>query len=674
MIILSRFPRLPFAKLRFSRAHLRLVLPLCAATFFAGGVLLAPVANAQPVASPGGDYRLGVGDTLGITVSNHPDLDTELVVRPDGKITLPRVGDIVAAGKTTTRLAAEIERILARTLNNARVRVIVKTTIIQQLSISGAVRAPGQFPYKPGFRVLDVIGRAGGLATTATRIKGRIIRQGKEISFDVARANANPASSANIPVLADDVIFLDAQDFVKQLTVTGSVTSPGSYDFAEGVTVASLLAEAGGVKPDAALKSASVLRDNKTIPIDLSEIASGNVGPNSPLTKFQLQLGDVLTVPENRDRIGVTGEITNPSFYALPENPAEATLLRALSLAGGPKDDADLSRVSVTRRVNNEQQVFTVDAAAIQRGEAPDNTILQPDDILFVPKRDKNVTIGGAVVRPGPYAIDDNETLISALAKAGDPLKEASLRKVSVVRDGKQIPIDLYPIFVEGALDPEVAGFRLQGGDVIRVPSTSALITVSGAVAKPGSYDLTDDLSVVSLLAQAGNGTDKADLSNAYVNRKGVSIPLDLNVFLSGDTSQPSLTGFRLKPGDTLVVPTNEIFYAVLGEVNTPGKSPFPTNTNSISVFRAIINAGGPISNSADLKNAGVLRDVNGEITVVPVDLNKILKPQKNDDPNQINNVILQPGDALYVPAKGKGGFQIRDALAAASLFNIITR
>ena len=674
MIYFSRSPLCAPLKRCFSPARLRLVLPLCAATVFGAGFVVAPAAHAQTASVPGGDYRLGVGDSLQITVSNHPDVDSELVVRPDGKITLPRAGEIVAAGKTTTRLAAEIERILARTLNNARVRIIVKTTVVQQLSISGAVRAPGQFPFKPGLRVIDVIGRAGGLTTKATRIRGRIIRQGKEIPFDVDRADSNPASAANIPVRADDVIFLDAQDFAKQITVTGSINAPGSYDYDEGLTVAGLLAQAGGVKPDAALKSASILRDNQTIPFDLSEIGSGRVSANSPLTTFRLKLGDVLTVPENRDRIGVTGEIANPSFYPLSENPGETTVLRALSLAGGPKEGADLSRVTLTRRVNGEQQVSTVDAAAIQRGEAPDNTILRPDDILFVPKRNKSVTIGGAVARPGSYPIEDNETLISALAKAGDPLKEASLRRVSVVRDGKQIPIDLRPIFVEGALDPAVAGFRLQSGDVIRVPDTSAQVTVSGAVAKPGVYALSDDLSVVSLLAQAGNGADNAALGKAYVERKGVAIPLDLNVFLRGDTSQPSLTGFRLQPGDTLVVPTNKVFYAVLGQVNNPGTFAYPENSNDATVLNALFKAGGPSStvgdNGANLKEARIVRVVNGQVTPLPVDLRVLLGDKKNATSQ---NFVLQPNDLLYIPSKGRG-FRLTDVLAPALALNTLSR
>lgn len=657
------------AKLRLPLARFGLLLPLCAATVCGAG-LLTPVAVAQTAARPG-DYRLSVGDSLQISVTNHPDVDSEVVVRPDGRITVPRAGEVVASGKTASRLASEIERLLARTLNNARVRVIVKEAALQQMSVSGAVKAPGPYPFKAGLRVMDLIGRAGGLTSKATRIKGRVIRQGKEIPFDVNKADSNPASASNVALRADDIVFLDAQDYSKQLTVTGNVNKPGSYDLDEGLTVAGLLAQAGGVKSDAALRNAYILRDNQTIPLDLRGFESGRVSPNSPLSTFRFERGDVLTVPENRDRIGVTGEVKNPSFYSLPEDPAEATVLRVLALAGGPQEDADLSKVTLTRVVDGEQQITPINVAAIQRGEAADSIVLLPDDNVFVPKRDKNVTIGGAVARPGSYPMDDKETLISALAKAGDPTKTASLRKVSIFRDGKQIPIDLRPVFVEGAFDPEVAGFRLQSGDVIRVPDISSAVTISGAVTKPGVYDLTDDLTVISLLAQAGNGTDEAALSKAYVSRQGVTIPLDLTVFLSGTNDRPSLTGFRLKPGDTLVVPKNEVFYAVLGRVNNPGKFGYPDNPSQATVLNALFQAEGPISTrgegGADLKDSRIVRVVGGQITPIPVDLQALLSDKKNAN---AQNMVLQPGDVLYIPAKGRG-FQLPDLLGAAGVFNI---
>ena len=622
----------------------------------------ATAATASAPAKVANDYRLSVGDTLQITVSNHPDVNSDAIVRPDGKITLPRAGDVAAAGKTAPQLAKEIEKILARTLNNARVQVIVKSAAAQQTVVAGAVKAPGPYPFRTGMRVVDLISLAGGPSTKPTRIKGRIIRRGRDIPLNVAGAISDPTSAANLPLRADDLIILDAQDFAKQLTVTGEVNAPGNYDLDENLTVSSLLAQSGGLKTTASARGAYVLRGGKNIPLDLSAVQSGRVPANSPLNNFQFELGDVLTVPANLDRIGVNGEVRQPNFYPFPENPANATLLRVLALAGGPGDGADLSKATITRVVDGQQQIIPVNVAAIQNGQAPDNTILRPDDVVFVPKRDSSVIISGAVASPGSYPITDNETLLSALAKAGDPTKNASLRNVSVLRDGQQIPVDLRAVLVQGALDPQVAGFRLQRGDVIRVPDISDQVTITGAVQRPGVYNLTDDLSVVSLLAQAGNGTDSAALSRAYVLRDNVQIPLDLNVFLSGTKNQPSLTGFRLKAGDALVIPINTVFYTVVGQVNSPGSFPYPDKPSDATVLRAVVRAGGQNA-QANLSDAGILREVGDQVTVIPVNLNTLFN--KNQRDNEGNNIVLQPRDILYVPAKGRG-FNISQALGLA--------
>ncbi len=654
----------------FPPRRLKLALVLC------GGALAgvtpswaAPLPSTAPAL--GAQYQLGVGDTLQITVSNHPDVGGEVVVRPDGKITVPGVGEVMAQGKTALALAKEIERRLGRTLNNASVQVTVRAAALKQAVISGAVKAPGPYPFKTGTRAVDLISLAGGLSTKPTRIKGRIIRQGRDIPFDVAGAISDPTSTANLPLRADDLIILDAQDFTKQLTVTGNVNVPGNYDLNENLTVASLLAQAGGLKTGASARNAYILRAGKNIPLDLSAVESGRIPADSPLNNFQFELGDVLTVPANTDRIGVTGEVKQPNFYPLPEDPADATLLRLLAQAGGPGEGADLSKVTLTRVVNGEQRITPIDVAAIQNGTAPDNTILRPDDVLFVPKRDSNVIISGAVATPGSYPITDNETLLSALAKAGDPTKNASLRNVSVLRDGKQIQMDLRPVLVENALDPQISSFRLLRGDVIRVPDISDQVTVSGAIARPGVYNLTDDLSVVSLLAQAGNGNDKAALSKAYVLRQGVKIPLDLNVFLSGTKDQPSLTGFRLKAGDALVIPQVTVFYTVVGQVNAPGKFAYPDSPSDATVLNAINNAGGPTgtrgAGSADLKDARIVRVVGGQVTPIPIDLEALYGGKKGAT---TQNVMLQPNDVLFIPSKGRG-FQLSDALGAASLFTI---
>ncbi len=664
------FPLARAARCRALLRGLSVAAPLCAAIFAGNGGIAMPVAIAAPLVEPGGaDYRLGVGDTIQVTVSNHPDVDSEVVVRPDGKISVPRAGDLLASGKTAKQLAAQIQTALARTLNNARVQVILKTAAPRQASILGAVFKPSPYDIKPDWRVLDLIAVAGGPNTKVSRISASIVRDGSIIPFNLADALSNPGGKSNIAVRPGDVVQLNAADFARQLTVTGNVISPGAFDLNENLTVPELLAQAGGIREGAALRRAHVLRAGRPIPLDLSEAQSGQLAPDSPLNTFQFQPGDVLVVPENTARVNVMGQIARPSSYPLPEDRTQTSILNVMAQAGGPTEDADLTKVALTRTENGEATTQTINVKAIRDGNAPDTVFLRDNDALFVPKYDARVTITGPVDKPGAYTIQEGQTLLSLLAEAGNPTREAALRKAYVLRDGTQIPVDLYPALVEGAIDPKVAGFRLQRGDGIYIPNISEQVTVTGAVSKPGPYSLTDDLTVVSLLARAGNQATNAALSRAYVIRKGITIPLDLTVFLSGDTTQPSLTGFRLQPGDTLVVPENKVFYAVLGQVNNPGTFAYPENPNDATVLNALFKAGGPAStvgdNGANLKEARIVRVINGQVTPYAVDLRTLLG-DKGDPKNATSqNFALQPNDLLYIPSKGRG-FRIGDVLAPA--------
>ena len=557
----------------------KLLIPLCAATLLASHT---PALRAAPAL--GAQYRLGVGDDLEITVSNHPDVNTKVTVRPDGKITLPRVGELSASGKTALALGRDIERILARTLNNARVQVIVTAAAPRLASVSGAVKSPAPYPVKAGTRVLDLIARAGGPTAKVSRISGRVIRAGQTIRFSLADALKDPAGRANIPIRPDDTVILDEAEFTKQLSVAGSVGRPGAFDLDEGLTVVRLLAEAGGPADDAALRSAYILRAGRTIPLDLSGFQDGSIAPNAPVNQFRFEAGDVLFVPK-----------------------AKTT----------------------------------------------------------------EVSIIGPVARPGAYALTDNLTLISLLAKAGNPSDGAALRKAYVLRAGKQIPVDLRAMLVEGQTNPELAGFAMEDGDVLVIPDATEQVTVSGQIARPGAYNLSDDLTVISLLAKAGNALPNGSLREAYVLRQGIPIPLDLNAFLSGTKDKPWLTNFRLKPGDTLVIPENKVFYAVLGQVVAPGKFAYPETPADASVLRALINAGGPAApgreGGANLGEARIVRVIGGRPTAIPVNLNDVLNNKKG---TTTQNVVLQPGDLLYVPPKGRG-FQLGDALQAAAVYNV---
>lgn len=113
------------------------------------------------------DYQIGVDDILAINVWKEPDLCRTLPVRPDGKITLPLIGDLQASGKTTQQLQQEIHNSLASFVAVPEVTVIVQEVRSQKFNIIGQVAKPGSYPLGESMTVLDAIAQAGGVGIYA---------------------------------------------------------------------------------------------------------------------------------------------------------------------------------------------------------------------------------------------------------------------------------------------------------------------------------------------------------------------------------------------------------------------------------------------------------------------------------------------------------------------------
>jgi polysaccharide export outer membrane protein len=140
-----------------------------------------PAAPAAPAAAGtvmDPDYVIGPGDLLQVFVWRNPELSVSVPVRPDGKISTPLVKDMVASGKTPSKLARDMEGVLAEFVRTPQVNVIVT----QALSSFSAVKAVGQLqrpqvvPYRKGLRVLDVVLASGGLTDFAAPNRAKIVR------------------------------------------------------------------------------------------------------------------------------------------------------------------------------------------------------------------------------------------------------------------------------------------------------------------------------------------------------------------------------------------------------------------------------------------------------------------------------------------------------------------
>ena len=112
-------------------------------------------------------YVIGVDDVLAISVWKEPELSRTLPVRPDGKITLPLVGDVQAAGKTTQNLQQELHDKLAAYVAVPEVAVIVQEVKSRKYNIVGQVAKPGSYSLNETTTVLDAIAEAGGIGVYA---------------------------------------------------------------------------------------------------------------------------------------------------------------------------------------------------------------------------------------------------------------------------------------------------------------------------------------------------------------------------------------------------------------------------------------------------------------------------------------------------------------------------
>ncbi|WP_425502409.1 XrtA/PEP-CTERM system exopolysaccharide export protein [Simiduia aestuariiviva] len=127
------------------------------------------------------EYRIGVGDALQINVWRNQELSLAVPVRPDGKISMPLVGDIVAAGLTPIELSDNIVVGLKSYVRNPQVTVIVanpsSSDFQRRVRITGAVQAPQSIPFREGMTVLDLVLMAGGANDFASSNNAKLYRK-----------------------------------------------------------------------------------------------------------------------------------------------------------------------------------------------------------------------------------------------------------------------------------------------------------------------------------------------------------------------------------------------------------------------------------------------------------------------------------------------------------------
>lgn len=129
-------------------------------------------------------YKIGVDDIVQVSVWRNPELGITVPVRPDGKISVPLVGDVAAGGRTPDEVAKDIQEKLGKFVRDPQVAVILTDLrsheYLSRVRVTGAVRQPVSVPFRPGMTVLDAVLAAGGLTEFAAPDRSELYRKGAD--------------------------------------------------------------------------------------------------------------------------------------------------------------------------------------------------------------------------------------------------------------------------------------------------------------------------------------------------------------------------------------------------------------------------------------------------------------------------------------------------------------
>jgi len=472
-----------------------------------------------------------------------------------------------------------------------------------QIALEGGVNRVGVFEVKSTETIQHALDYAGGLRGNAFkgRITGTRYTDVEKSVIDVAKDQFS-----NFRLLHGDSLYIDTvvDKFSNRVYITGAVFKPGAYSLDQGMDVKSLIAKAQGLKEDAFLNVANMvrLRDDYTkeyVTLNLRDVISGN-------SRVQLKREDSVNVESIlnlRDSVTVyiTGPVKNPGIFRYEDS---LTLNGLILKAGGLSENASALKIEVGRRAKGVQvvdkgaktsEIFYIDIEKDLTYKEKE-FILQPFDVVNI-KRDPTkvnqltVSVEGEVFLVGDYTLENpEERLSSVINRAGGLLPYADPQGVRLIRikllkdtafikllartniDGSkknkersdssqildlnqlnsqttEVAIDLSKIMRNpgGEDDP-----YLQNGDRIIVPKIVNTISISGAVLRPVTVQYESKKNFDYYISSAGGYS-----RNAYKKR--------VFIVYSNNRSQrtKSFLGIRsypaVRPGSTIFVPMEPV-------------------------------------------------------------------------------------------------------------------
>ena len=498
----------------------------------------------------------------------------------------------------------------------------------------------------------------------------------------VAQANARLRSTLGRRYSSSNIRLTVGQTKTITVNVMGEVQVPGTYTLSAFATVFNALYMAGGTNDIGTLRNIRVYRNGREISTcDIYDyILNGKMTGN-----VRLNSGDVITVGPYECLVNVTGKVKRPMYYEMKKNESVGTLIK---YAGGFAGDAYQASVRLVRKAGGEMSVYSIDEFERNSFQLADGDSIAVDSVL---QRYRNmVEVKGAVMRPGMYQMDGNITTVRQLIEAAGGLDEDAFTARGIIHRRKDDrSLEVVSVDIRGVMNHTVADITLKNEDVFFVPSTKLMqeeriLTISGEVNYPGTYEYADNTTLEDFILQAGGLKDAASMVKVDVSRrmrnqeadaatsqvaKSYSFALKEGFVIDGEP------GFVLKPFDEVFVRRSP-GYVEQQHVKIEGEVAFSGNyvlTNKGMRLSDLVKAAGGLSKEAYALGAHLERTLTplekvkqqtmlklavagdsidmrtldlGDTQMVGINLEEALK---HPGSNQWD-IVLRDGDRLIIP------------------------
>jgi polysaccharide export outer membrane protein len=250
-----------------------------------------------PFSSQAGDYVIGEGDGLDIAVWGVKELTFFVKVRPDGKITVPGLGDVPASGQTPADLQTSLSVRLKELVKTPIVTVTVKDITNSKVYFFGGGVKAGVYDLSRRTTLLQLLCSIGEIKAADLK-KSYLLRNGKKVKEDFYKLFINGEATDDLLLESGDSLFLPLL-MDKSVYVLGAVTAPKAIEYRDGMTVMEAILESGGFTKFASQNDTQIRRKDAGVELSIPVRAKEIISDGKMEQNVKLKPGDYVIVKES---------------------------------------------------------------------------------------------------------------------------------------------------------------------------------------------------------------------------------------------------------------------------------------------------------------------------------------------------------------------------------------